>query len=194
MALSQRIPSFEELYHAIEALPEGVTGEVLEAGVIRTTGRPGGPHRFSQDEIRRALGDEDARDGDGTWWFEREAEVRFSMGRMAVPDLSGWRLGNDETVPPELVYDNPISRRPDWCCEVLSKSTEKVDRELKLPLYAKDGVPFIWLVDPVAFRIEIYRAIDGESELIDTVEGEAERAIPPFESMMRAGRFWLRPR
>ena len=54
MVASQRIPTFEELYLAIEALPEGVTGEVLEPGMIHTMGRPGGCIDWAVAESSRA--------------------------------------------------------------------------------------------------------------------------------------------
>jgi hypothetical protein len=37
---------------------------------------------------------------------------------------------------------------PDWVCEVMSRSTEKLDRDEKLPYYAEHGVRHVWLVDP----------------------------------------------
>ena len=36
---AERNATFEELYRAIQALPPGLTGEILEPGVIRTMGR-----------------------------------------------------------------------------------------------------------------------------------------------------------
>jgi hypothetical protein len=37
--------TFEELYAEIERLPEGMTGEILEEGVLRVISRPGKRHR-----------------------------------------------------------------------------------------------------------------------------------------------------
>jgi Uma2 family endonuclease len=38
---------------------------------------------------------------------------------------------------------------PDWVFEVLSASTEKLDRGEKLRVYARERVPHVWLIDPL---------------------------------------------
>src|SRR5690349_11720537 len=86
-----KLHTFAEVYRQIEALPQGVTGEILEPGVIRTMSRPGGPHRFSSFRIRRTLQGSDLSEGGSGWWFEIEAEIRFPEDLLAVPDVSGWR-------------------------------------------------------------------------------------------------------
>ena len=45
---------------------------------------------------------------------------------------------------------------PDWICEVLSTSTESHDREVKMPVYAREGVRHAWLIDPVKRTLEVY--------------------------------------
>jgi Uma2 family endonuclease len=187
---AQRVPTFDDLYQAIIALPHGITGEILERGVIHTMGRPGGPHRFTAYNIRRSLQAEDGAGGGTGWWLETEAEVRLLVERLGVPDLSGWRLRENDAVPPAFMFD-PIDRRPDWCCEVLSPSTEKIDREIKTPLYAAAGVAWIWLVDPVARRIEVMQSTDGVAALVEIVEGDETRPIPPFASAVTTAQWWL---
>jgi Uma2 family endonuclease len=186
-----RFATFQELYQAIEALPPGLTGEILEPGVIRTMGRPGGPHRIGAWAIRRSLGDDDIWEGGRAWWLEQEAEIRLLADRLAVPDLSGWRLADGEPAPPGFAFDNPIVRVPQWCCELLSASTEKVDRELKVPLYAEAGVEWIWLVDPERRRVEVLRAHAREIEVVLALEGDVRRSIPPFASVVDTSRWWI---
>ena len=190
---AERIPTFEELYRAIEALPPGLTGEILEPGVIRTMGRPGGPHRIGARTIWRSLAGDDAWEGGHGWWLEQEAELRLLGERLAVPDLSGWRLEPEAAVPPAFAFANPIVVCPNWCCEVLSPTTEKIDREQKVPLYAAAGIEWIWLVDPVTRRAEVLRTSSGRAELVETVEGDVRRAIPPFESVIDTTRWWVTP-
>jgi len=50
-----------------------------------------------------------------------------------------------------------ISLAPDWVCEVLSPSTARWDRVKKVPVYARYGVDWVWLVDPVARTLEVLR-------------------------------------
>lgn len=46
-----------------------------------------------------------------------------------VPDLAGWRV----EIMPELPDTTFITTVPDCVCEVLSRSTEKLNRDEKLP-------------------------------------------------------------
>jgi Uma2 family endonuclease len=188
-ATAERIPTFEELYQAIEALPPGLTGEILEPGVIRTMGRPGGAHRLGARAIWRSLSEDDVWEGGRGWWLEQEAEIRLLGERLVVPDVSGWRVDTTEATPPAFVLENPIDRVPTWCCEVLSPSTERSDREAKLPLYAAAAVEWVWLVDPEAKRAEIFRAHQGIPELVEVISGDVRRAIPPFESVIDTSRW-----
>lgn len=188
---AERTPTFEELYRAIEALPPGLTGEILEPGVIRTMGRPGAAHRFTARRLLGGFGDDDAAEGGTGGWFEAEAEVRLLGDRLAVPDLSAWRLSADTTVPPRFVQENPIVVAPDCCIEILSPRTKTSDRNQELPLYAESGVAWMWLVDPEAHRIEIFRAVEGRPCPTEVVEGAVARALPPFESVVDVSRWWL---
>lgn len=61
------LPDFETLYRQIQALPEGVTGEILDPGVLHTMGRPGKAHRRGHRQVLRGLRGLDANEG-GTGW------------------------------------------------------------------------------------------------------------------------------
>jgi Uma2 family endonuclease len=182
-----KVSSFEDLYAEIQALPEGVTGEILEPGVIhKTMGRPGRKHRYSAKQALRALARFDVDHGGAGWWIEVAPEVRFGA-RMFDPDLAGWRV---ERVP-AMPEDNPIDILPDWTCELLSPGTAREDRLIKLPHYALSGVPWIWLVDPVLRTIEVYETVKGRATLATTAEGTDSVALPPFDEEIAAGAWWL---
>jgi Uma2 family endonuclease len=187
-ATAPRLPAFEDLYAEIEAMPEGTTGEILEPGLLHTTmGRPGRKHRFSAKMALRALAHFDVDQGGTGWWIEVEPEVRFG-DRMLDPDLAGWRV---ERVP-EMPEDNPIEILPDWTCEMLSPTTARVDRLVKLPRYAREGVPWIWLIDPILQTVEVYqRDPDGRPALAVTAQGTDATALPPFEGKIEVGSWWL---
>jgi Putative restriction endonuclease len=53
----------------------------------------------------------------------------------------------------------------DWLREVLSPSTEQMDRVDKLAIYAAQGVTHVWLVDPDARILEVLVLCDGHWEL-----------------------------
>lgn len=49
---------------------------------------------------------------------------------------------------------------PDWIAEILSPTTASHDQTVKIPLYARAGVPEVWLVHPTDRILTIYR-LDG---------------------------------
>ena len=71
------VASFDELYAQIQRLPEHLTGEILEPGVIRTMSRPGARHQFASRRLLRSLSDFDLMEGGRGWWFEIEREIRY---------------------------------------------------------------------------------------------------------------------
>jgi Uma2 family endonuclease len=188
-ASAPKLRNFDELWAEIQALPEGMTGEILEPGEVHVTmGRPGRPHRFSAKRMLLALGSFDVDQGGSGWWIEVEPEVRFGP-RMLDPDLAGWRVEHLAHMPRE----NPISIRPDWACEILSPSTARTDRKQKLPRYIAESVPWVWLVDPVLHLIEVYEPDAKGRPALALTAAEGDRmALPPFEGELDVGAFWLR--
>lgn len=175
---AQRKATFDELYAAILALPEGITGEILTDGQIDTMGRPGRGHsRFATRLVGRLHELED--DPAGGWVFDFEREIRFGLTRLAVPDLAGWRVGGEE---PTFLSENPVLRVPDWTCEVLSDSTRAKDRQEKLPLYLRCGVGYVWLADPVARQVEVFVAGPDEPIRTAVATGGGVARLPPFEA------------
>ena len=72
---------------------------------------------------------------------------------------------------------------PDWVCETLSPSTARIDRRLKLGIYARAGVGHLWLLDPLARTLEVL-SIDRERGQwrVAAVHGDNERVRPePFD-------------
>jgi Uma2 family endonuclease len=130
--------------------------------------------------------------GPGGWWILDEPELQLEPKEPLVPDLAGWRV---ERMPalPDTHYFTVV---PDWTCEVLSRSTEKLDRDEKLPLYAEHGVRHVWLVDPNARSLEVYTL--GNKARWEQVRHyrENERArIPPFDAIeIDLSSLWAAPR
>ncbi len=188
---ASRIPAFDELYAEIERIEPRLTAEILEPGVIRTMSRPGRPHRRTHKNLLRSLGDKDEDAGGRGWWIELEPEVRLLIEYLAVHDLAGWRT---ERVA-ELPSDNPLTIVPDWACEILSPTTHRDDRHLKLPLYARAGVPFVWLVDPDAQLVEVFETVGGRPTRVGSAAGAEVATLPPFEDLAIAlETLWLPPR
>ncbi len=181
-----RLPSFDELYAEIQALPEGSSGEVLGPGEWRVMARPGGRHSFSSRKLARGLESDDVLMGGSGWWIEVEREIRLDHDHLYVPDLAGWRVD----APPDFVDENPITVVPDWVCEILSRSTQRADRARKLPQYAAAGVGHVWVLDPEGCTLEVYETGGGRPVLIAAIYGAATQVLPPFPGPFDVGALW----
>ncbi len=95
-----------------------------------------------------------------------------------VPDLAGWRVERMPEMPESAYFSLP----PDWICEVLSPSTERVDRAGKLPIYAAVGVQHAWLINPLARTFEVQRLVQGRWTLLATHAGDELAHAEPFEA------------
>jgi Uma2 family endonuclease len=142
------------LYGRLEALPEGLTGEILN-GQLHTHPRPAGPHALAESNLQIELGGPFGKDrgGSGGWWILVEPEIHFiADAEVAVPDLAGWRRERMPQVPKNHRFDIV----PEWVCEILSPFTESKDRGIKMPIYAHYCVRFVWLIDPVQQTLEAF--------------------------------------
>jgi Uma2 family endonuclease len=169
------------LYEQLEALPEGLTGEILD-GQLYTQPRPSGPHALAAS----ALGGElfgpfhRGRGGPGGWLIIDEPELHFLRNtEVDVPDLAGWRRQRMPRVPDGHRFEVV----PDWVCEILSASTESKDREIKMPIYARYGVPHAWLIDPRSRTLEAYLLEGGRWREIGRFAGNAAVRARPFEAV-----------
>lgn len=100
----------------------------------------------------------------------------------------------EEDVPqPDVVYVSkarssiivPQGLRggPDLCIEVLSPSTEKLDRGAKRVLYARHDVTEYWIVDPDANRVELYRLQENPAapeRTLSAADTLTTRLLPGF--------------
>jgi Uma2 family endonuclease len=174
-------------YADLEAVPATKIAELIR-GTLHVMPRPALRHARTSSTLGVELGGpfDLGRGGPGGWWILDEPELHFpdptAPGAIdaLVPDLAGWRRAR-VPVMPDAAY---CTIAPDWICEVLSKSTEDVDRDQKMPIYAREGVAHAWLVDPIARTLEIYTlGADGTwSEPVHHGGADVVRAAP-FEAI-----------
>src|SRR5689334_22949399 len=93
--------TFDELYRTIEALPQGKTGQILDAGVLTVVSSPHPRHQRTLVALTHALGACDLDAGGRDWWFLPTVEVRFPDDRLVVPDLLGYRIERVAEIPDE---------------------------------------------------------------------------------------------
>jgi Uma2 family endonuclease len=98
----------------------------------------------------------------------------------------------DETtiVQPDILYIGPdrmglTSRRgmeggPTLAMEILSPPTRTIDRVTKCALYARYGVPYLWLIDPDARAIEALVLENDRYVLATSAAGSEPVDLPPF--------------
>ena len=72
---------------------------------------------------------------------------------------------------------------PDWLCEVLSPATEKRDRADKLPVYARDGVGYVWLVNPLERTLEALKLDAGRWVILGVWRDAARVRAEPFDAI-----------
>ncbi|MCO6440316.1 MAG: Uma2 family endonuclease [Nitrococcus mobilis] len=167
------------LYEAIEALPDGVVGELIN-GQLYTQPRLSGRHALTASNLGADLVNpfSRGRGGPGGWWIIDEPEVHLVRdAEVLVPDLAGWRRER----MPHIPDDQRFTVVPDWVCEILSPSTASKDREVKLPMYARYGVRHAWLIDPMARRLEVLALENGQWVTVASFGDEGPICAPPFE-------------
>ena len=116
--------------------------------------------------------------GPGGWHLLPEVELHL-RGDVLVPDLAGWRT--DRKL--KLMERAHITQPPDWICEILSESTEKLDRGLKQRIYAREGIRHLWLADPEGRKIEVLKLSAGVWAPVYTANEKAVLAAEPFEAV-----------
>ena len=167
-------------YEDIIDLPEYLVGEIL-AGELHTHPRPAPKHARAYSALTGSLWSpfDGGKDGPGGWWILDEPELHLGED-VIVPDLAGWRR---ERLP-ELPTTAWFELAPDWACEILSPSTARTDRAVKMPIYARERVPHLWLVDPDVCTLEVYGLQDdGYWLLLATLQENDSVRQPPFDAV-----------
>ncbi len=174
---------------APEARPRATYQDVLDApthqvaeivgGALYATPRPAMPHALASSLLGSQLiaPFHLGRGGPGGWWIIDEPELHLGDD-ILVPDLAGWRRTRMPSYP-ETAYTTLV---PDWVCEILSPSTRGLDLDAKRPVYAREGVRHLWLVDPDGRTLEAFELAAGEWSTIAIVADDAVVQIPPFEA------------
>lgn len=186
MRPARRHASYEDL----AAVPDHLVAEIL-AGELHTSPRPAAAHARAASALGQDLSPFDRKPGGplgpGGWWILDEPELHLH-GDVLVPDLAGWRQTRMPVIPNVAAFE----LTPDWICEVVSPNTGRLDRTGKMPIYAREGVTHLWLVDPLARTLEVYQLEAGRWVVVQTVGGEGSvRAQPFVEIEIDLSRWWI---
>ena len=165
-------------YADIEALPANMVGQII-FGVLHAHPRPAPRHWKAAGDLQYELTGPfgRGRGGPGGWIFAVEPELHLGS-HVVVPDIAGWRRERLTPFPTTAYVETP----PDWLCEVLSPSTQAIDRTDKLVVYAEFGVKHCWYVDPIAHTLEVFQLTGGKWLLAATFKNADPITAPPFEA------------
>jgi len=173
-------PARRATYEDLCAVPDHRVAEII-GGELVVTPRPALWHARASSRLGSALGgpfDLGSGGGPGGWWILDEPELHFAED-VLVPDLAGWRRERLPVIP-DAAY---LSVAPDWICEVISPSTERIDRSRKTEIYARERVSCLWFLDPIVRTLEVMK-LEGGRWVLWAAHGEADLVrAEPFEAI-----------
>lgn len=187
MQRSPRQATYDDIINA----PENMVAEIVD-GELYTSPRPASPHAVAGSVIGGDLlgsfhWPPGGPKGPGGWWILYESELHFARN-VLVPDLAGWRRERMPAVPNTPAF----TLAPDWVCEVVSPHTARLDRVRKMPVYATEGVAYLWLVDPLMKTLEVYRLENQRWVVASTHAGSDPCRAEPFEAVeLDMTRWWI---
>lgn len=187
MTLARRQPAS---YRDVVDAPPNAVAELLD-GALHVSPRPASRHARASSRLVVALGSFDGDPGPqdpGGWVILHEPELHLGPD-VLVPDLAGWRRER----MPEMPDTPAFTMAPDWVCEVASPSTQRADRLLKMPIYRREGVPWVWVVDPLGELVEVYEGQGERWVVAATAVGGGAVRLPPFDAIaLDPGRWFAR--
>ena len=165
-------------YRDVVGAPEWFVAEIID-GELYLMPRPAFPHARGITSLSALLQFpfDFGIDGPGGWVFIMEPEIHLGRN-VVVPDIAAWRR---DRMPDLTAKFTTLA--PAWLCEGLSKSTTKHDRTRKLPLYAKSGVEFAWLISATEWTLEVYGLVDRKYELVQMFRDHDVIRAQPFEEV-----------
>ena len=178
-------------YEDLLKVPDTMVAEILD-GELYATPRPASPHARAASGIGSDLWGSFDRPPNGPgqpggWWILFEPEMHLGPD-VVVPDVAGWRREKMPVLPNVAAFTQP----PDWACEVVSPTTAAADRVRKMRIYAREEVGHLWLAEPLAKTLEVYRLENGRWVVVSTHTGGEHVRAEPFAAVeLEISRWWL---
>jgi Uma2 family endonuclease len=171
-------------YDDLIEVPDNFVAEIFD-GELYASPRPAIPHTRAASRLGAKL--DGPFDRPGGWLILDEPELHL-RNDVLVPDLAGWRRERLPALPADAYF----TLAPDWICEVLSTSTEPIDRGKKLRIYAREGVGHAWLLDPLRQTLEVLRLESRRWIELALCEGRAGVHAVPFDAIeLELGALWI---
>ncbi|MCC7385062.1 MAG: Uma2 family endonuclease [Deltaproteobacteria bacterium] len=166
-------------YQDIRDAPADVIAEIVD-GELHLQPRPASPHAIASTNLGEELGPpfKRGRGGPGGWVILDEPELHLGPD-VLVPDHAGWRRERMPEIPEVPHFD----LAPDWICEILSPRTVAHDRVRKMRIFARERIPFVWLIDPIERTLEVFQLDRATYVLAASHEGQEKVHARPFDAI-----------
>ena len=106
--------------------------------------------------------------------FEKDGEAPEDIDTMVEPDIS---IVCDTT----KLDKHGCKGAPDMVVEILSPSTQRHDRLVKLGLYQRAGVREYWIVDPDSSTVQVFLQRDGSLQLHEVYDRQGVAKVNVLE-------------
>ena len=187
-ALARRRATYDDVLRA----PPHLVAEIVY-GALHTHPRPALRHAAASSHLGVILGApfRFGSGGPGGWVLYDEPELHLGdQPDILVPDLAGWRRERLAHEPADAPW---TAVPPDWICEVLSPSTQALDRAEKMDIYLRERVAHVWLIDPIARTLEVYRHGGDLWHRLAVFHDDARIRAEPFDAVeLPLGVLWER--
>ena len=164
-------------YQDVLDAPPHRVAEVVD-GVLHTQPRPAMPHALATSSLGHDLTGpfQFGRGGPGGWWIIDEPELHLGED-ILVPDLAGWRRERMPDYPDADVLHagTGLGLRSD-----LTLDPQARPGPASAPIYARERVGHLWLVEPTDRTLEAFELRNGEWVLLGVREGRRPRPNPPL--------------
>jgi Uma2 family endonuclease len=163
-------------YADLERMPDdGRRYEIVDGELFDVTPAPSPLHQRVSKRLQRQLEAYFETAGRGEV-FNAPVDVILTPHDVFEPDIV-------LVTNPSQVSGRAIEGAPALLVEVLSPSTTAYDRTTKGRRYAALGIAHYWIVDPVARRVECYRAEAGTHRLVAEAGASGTLMHPDFPGL-----------
>jgi hypothetical protein len=178
-------------YDDLVAVPDNLVAEIVD-GELFTSPRPAMSHARAGSAIGsdRFGGFDCLPRGASTaggWWILDEPELHFGQD-VLVPDIGGWRIERMPSIP-ECGRDHDRARLGlrGHLRRHRTPRPHPQDAHLR-----SRGVRHLWLVDPIAHTLEVYRLENGRWAVASTYGGDESLRAEPVEAMaLDMSQWWM---
>ena len=166
-------------YQDVLDAPAHRVAEIVD-GTLHVSPRPASLQALAKTCLVASLGHTFCfgRYGPGGWRIMHEPELHLGDD-ILVPDVAGWHRERLPSIPE--TWDGVIA--PDWVCETMSDSTREFDLNAKRPVYAREGILHLWLVEPTDRTLEAFELHEGQWVRIASVKDDEPVSIRPFDTI-----------